>query len=158
MGAGAPSVSSSATLSRLLSSLSGNGGVSCHVHVNVRNQTAPGSLLTCREVLGVFFTWVRFDLVTAQFARPWMWREPSMAPLYASGAEFSWQETAWLQGHRVAAATSTHAGPTIYDVIHFIRAVRDVESTPDYHLLAEHEKFQRLFGKAADTPASRIGR
>ena len=46
------------------------------------------------ELLAVYFAWVKFDLVTARFARPWMWREPSVAPLYATGSEFQWHEKA----------------------------------------------------------------
>ncbi|KAL1510902.1 hypothetical protein AB1Y20_005733 [Prymnesium parvum] len=147
LGVGAPAVSAS-----------GHSGCSCHVHVNVRNPAAPGSILSCREVLGVFFAWVRFDLVTARFARPWMWREPSMAPLYATGAEFSWQEAAWQQGQRVAAHNSPNAGPATYDVPLFVRGVRQVERAADFATLTEEEKCTRIFGRAAETPASRIGR
>ena len=42
--------------------------------------------------------WVRFDFVTMRFARSWCWRERWAAPLYATGAEFLFQEKAWEQG------------------------------------------------------------
>ena len=65
--------------------------------------------MSCLEVLAVYFAWVRYDLVTAHFARPWMWREPSMAPLYATGSEFSWRETAWAQGMHECTHARMHA-------------------------------------------------
>jgi len=75
-----------------------------HVHVNVRNPEAGGALLTAEEILDVFFHWVRFDQVTQPFARPWMWREPSCAPLLATGAEMGSLEDPWgeSQGARSA--------------------------------------------------------
>ena len=84
LGAAAPSLSATA-----------NSGSSIHVHVNVRSAVAGGDALSVPELLSVYFAWVQFDLVTARFARPWMWREPSMAPMYATGSEFAWHEKAW---------------------------------------------------------------
>ena len=65
------------------------------MHVNVRSAVAGGDALSVPELLSVYFAWVQFDLVTSRFARPWMWREPSMAPMYATGSEFAWHEKAW---------------------------------------------------------------
>lgn len=76
-------------------------GTAVHVHVNVRSRTAAGAPLSVRELLGVVLSWARFDLVTARLARPWMWREPSCCPLYASGPELysgNGQDAAWNQG------------------------------------------------------------
>jgi hypothetical protein len=141
LGAGAPALSATA-----------NGGCSLHVHVNVRNKLAGGDALSCAEILDVYFSWIRFDLVLARFARPWMWREPSMAPLYATGSEFAWQELAWTQGSVEAADRKT------YDVPLFVRAVRAIYAEHGFQELAEDEKLERLFGRDARSPASGIGR
>ena len=144
IGAGAPA----------LSALGTSGG-SLHVHVNVCNPNAGGNSLSCLEMLSVFFAWVRFDLVTAKFARPWMWREPSMAPLYATGAEFSWQEPAWQQGI-VASASAA-----MYDVPHLLMVVRSLYADPGFAAASDEEQRERLFGRAATDPASpaaQIGR
>jgi len=58
-----------------------SSGTAVHVHVNVRNASARGELLSPREILHVVLSWIRFDLATARLTRPWMWREPSCAPL-----------------------------------------------------------------------------
>ena len=113
---------------------------------------AGGDQLSCREVLAVYLAWVRFDLVTARFARPWMWREPSMAPLYATGTEFSWPEKAWEQG------TATAVNKAFYDIPTFARAIRDVVGSAGYESLGEEVKRERLFGRHADSPTSGIGR
>ncbi len=142
MGAGAPPTSATAA-----------SATNLHVHVNVRNPGAGGDLLSCDEVLSVFVAWVRYDAVTARFARPWMWREASTAPLYASGAEFSWHEKAWEQGE------SAHPNKyEKYDVPCFLRAVRAVRGAPGFAALTDDEKVERLFGRDPGTPASRLGR
>ena len=87
-----------------------------HVHVNVTNPSAGGRVLSALQLCDVLFwwvrsdlvsltptptltltltRWVRFDLVTQTFARPWMWAEPSCAPLYATGAEMGTLERSW---------------------------------------------------------------
>jgi hypothetical protein len=142
MGAGAPPTSATAA-----------SATNLHVHVNVRNPSAGGDLLSCDEVLSVFVAWVRYDAVTARFARPWMWREASTAPLYASGAEFSWHEKAWEQGE------GAHPNKyEMYDVPCFLRAVRAARGVPGFAALTDDEKVERLFGRDPGTPASRLGR
>ena len=141
LGAGAPALSAT-----------GNSGSSVHVHVNVRNPVAGGDPLSCMEILNVFFAWVRFDGVTSRFARPWMWREPSMAPLYATGAEFAWRETAWQQGSRPSPGTNM----ATYDVPTFVRAVRECCASEGFESLSEESKLSMLFG--AMSPASGLGR
>jgi len=87
MGAAASSVSASA-----------HSGTAVHVHVNVRNTKSGGSLLNAGELLDVVLAWIRFDLVTQTYARPWLWCEPSATPLYATGPEMgtlvnlTWEE------------------------------------------------------------------
>lgn len=142
LGAGAPALSATA-----------NGGCSLHVHVNTRSAVAGGDTLRVDELLNVYFAWVAYDLVTAKFARPWMWREPSMAPLYATGAEFAWHEKAWEQGH-----AATAAGKTTYDVPEFLRAVLALHSDAAFRAKTDAAKLEALFGRAPDTPASRVGR
>lgn len=141
MGAGAPSISAT-----------GNGGCSLHVHVNVVNPEAGGEVLSAREVLNVVVAWIVYDAVTMRFARPWCWREPSMTGLYATGAEFSWREKAWEQGRM------PNPNSTTYDVPTFVAGVRSVLSAPGYASLPEATKRELLFGRAAETPASRLGR
>ena len=141
LGAGAPAVSDYA-----------HSGGSIHCHVNVTHPTAGGSVLSCTEILNVVFSWIVFDLVTARFARPWMWREPSMAPLYATGSEFAWREKAWEQG-----CTRSNDKAT-YDVPRFITAVRELMITPAWKAMSEAEHIEALFGRSASTPSSRIGR
>lgn len=66
-----------------------DSGTAVHIHVNVRNADARGEPLSARALLRIVLAWVRFDAVTARFARAWMWREPSCAPLFATGPEFA---------------------------------------------------------------------
>ena len=143
LGAGAPALSDTA-----------NGGCSLHVHVNVANAsaTAGGDTLSHLEVLNVYLAWARFDGVTARFARPWMWREPSMAPMYATGAEFAWHEKAWEQG------SSAAPDPATYDIPTFVRAVHAVGRSDGFSVLDEPTKRERLFGRRVGTPATSIGR
>ena len=75
-----------------------------------------------------------------------------MAPLYATGSEFAWHEKAWEQGQASTSDTSA------YDVPSFLRAVRSICSEAGFHDLSEESKLERLFGRARETPASRIGR
>ena len=42
-----------------------------HVHVNVRHADARGDALSAAELLAVWASWVRFDLVTLFLARSW---------------------------------------------------------------------------------------
>jgi hypothetical protein len=65
---------------------------SLHVHCNVRNARARGRLLTAREILAVFVSWVRFDAVTMRFCRSWCWADRWAAPLHATGSEFTFNE------------------------------------------------------------------
>ena len=77
----------------------GHSGTAVHVHVNVRNAKSGGSVLSAGELLDVVLAWIRFDLVTQAYARPWLWCEPSATPLYATGPEMgtlvnrTWEET-----------------------------------------------------------------
>lgn len=90
--------------------------------------------------------------MSAKFARPWMWREPSMAPLYATGSEFAWRETAWAQGSTVGASKA------IYDVPLFVRAVREMCTSEAFASWSDEEQIEALFGRGADSPATGIGR
>ena len=74
-----------------------------------------------------------------------------MAPLYASGSEFAWRETAWEQGRTAA------RDPATYDVPTFVRAVRSLYAD-GLASQSEEEQLEGLFGRARHTPASRIGR
>lgn len=145
LGCGAPALSAT-----------GNGGGSLHVHVNVRSPIAGGSPLSVEEILHVYISWVRFDSVTARCARPWCWREPSMAPLYASGTEFLYREKAWEQGG--GNATASHERLATYDIPKFVAAVRALLHAPGWSEYSEDEQLERLFGRADATPASQIGR
>lgn len=130
----------------------GYSGTHLHVHVNVRNPLAGGTLLTAEQIYRVFFWWVRFDLVTARFARPWLWRDHSTAPLYATGAEFEYHEALWEQGR--GGPPSTHwahvveASPTLrarrQDLPTFVHTAHAVVREEGYDSLPEAAKVSRL--------------
>ena len=84
----------------------GHSATAIHVHVNVRNPAAGGTLLSAVELLGVLFAWIRFDQVTLRFARSWMWSEPSCAPLLATGAEMGSLEDPWVYAGDVGMPSS----------------------------------------------------
>ena len=69
-----------------------------HCHVNVTNPEGAGRLLWHREILSVWQAWVKYDLVTTKLARSWLWRDRWAAPLYATGAEFTFDQKPWEQG------------------------------------------------------------
>ena len=79
-------------------SLKAEPGCEMHVHVNVLNPDARGPVLTAKQLFCVWVAWVQFDLVIARFARSWMWCDRWAGPLFATGAEFTWEEIPWLQG------------------------------------------------------------
>ena len=141
-----------------------HGGASLHCHVNVTNPEASGELLNAMDILSVFFRWVEFDLVIGRLARPWMWREPSSAPLYATGSEFAWVEDGFEQGSRPFPASQHN-----YDVPLFIEGCRRVihqESggAAAFGGLSLEEQLARLFycepkGTApGSTPGALLGR
>ncbi len=136
-------------------------GTAVHVHVNVRNPLAAGGMLSERELLAVVLEWIRFDLVTARFARPWMWREPSCTPLYASGPELfagNGQDKAWNTGLRallpgVAGGTSTlQLGA---DVPGYVAGVYALLRKPDFLALPEETRLKTLFDQL---PEATLGR
>jgi len=49
-------------------------------YMHICNYTSRNVPCPFREILAVWLAWVRYDLVTARFARPWMWRESSQPP------------------------------------------------------------------------------
>jgi len=69
-----------------------------HVHVNVANPDAAGRILTHREILSVWQAWVVYDLAISRLSRSWRWRDKWAAPLYATGAEYSFEQKPWQQG------------------------------------------------------------
>ena len=83
-----------------------DSGTAVHVHVNVCNASARGNLLSPRQILDVFCSWVRFELVSVRFARACMWREPSCLPLFATGPEFTREKAKAQATQRLAAASS----------------------------------------------------
>ena len=138
-----------------------HGGASTHVHVNVCHPHAGGAVLGAIDILGVFFAWVRFDLVTARLARPWMWREPSSAPLYATGSEFAFLEDGLQQG-----AAPYPSKASIYDIPSFVKGCRSVVNAADFAELSASEQLERLFGgppkgtegSEGTTPGALLGR
>ena len=136
-----------------------HGGASVHCHVNVTNPGARGELLRTRDVLSLFFSWVRYDLVTCRLVRPWFWREPSSAPLFATGAEFAWVESGFDQGSRAHPQARFS-----YDVPQFIAGCRRVVNSADYDRLSQEAQMELLFGgepkgtAPGDTPGALLGR
>ena len=132
----------------------GHCGSALHVHVNVRNPEAGGRRLCVDEVLRVLWWWIRFDLVTASFARPWMWRENSAAPMYATGAEFEYHEAAWDQGLSLPSKSllpvaSAAVRRRQYDVPLFVRALHAAVRQPGYDGLSDDGRVATLL-QAAD--------
>ena len=125
----------------------GHAGTAVHVHVNVRDERAAGTPLTAREILRVVCWWVRFDAVTARFARPWCWRDHYCAPLHATGAEPA--EPAWDASPTVEAwtaeATDSSAAARATRRIHqhlpaFVRAAHAAVHAADFAALSEADQ------------------
>ena len=119
--------------------------------MNVRNPAAGGDLLSCDEVLSVFVAWVRYDAVTARFARPWCWRDHYCAPLHATGAEPA--EPAWDASPTVEAwtaeATDSSAAARATRRVHqhlpaFVRAAHAAVHAADFAALSEADQVERL--------------
>jgi hypothetical protein len=90
---------------------------------------------------------VRFDLVTARFARPWFWREPSCAPLYAGGAEFGFTEAAWEQGlgcSRGVERDGSAPARRQYHVPDFVHAAHALLQSDGWGALPEDERVAAL--------------
>jgi hypothetical protein len=108
----------------------GQSASSIHVHVNVRNPaawprqplTAADDVPSTRRLLAVVATWIRFDSVIRTFSKPWMWRDRSLAPMFATGPEFMHQEVAWKQGTTPLDEAAAASLPT-YNVPSFFRHV-----------------------------------
>ena len=87
----------------------GQSASSIHVHVNIRNPDAwprtsledIDDVLATQSLLSVVLNYIRFDGIIRTFSKPWMWRDRSLAPMFASGPEFSWQENAWSLGKTI---------------------------------------------------------
>lgn len=118
---------------------------SVHVHVNVREPTAAGSLLTARQILAVWLEWVRYDMVLLRLARPWVWREPWCGPLYATGPELAHSEAAWEQGGRAFTDEAANHGHHIYDVPKFLEGVHAAMRGPEWGALDEAGRVALLF-------------
>ena len=143
-----------------------------HVHVNVRNPSSGGTLLSAMQICNVVFGWIRFDLVTRTFARPWLWCDPSCVPLYATGAErgtlshLTWQEVTEADVMAdISDPTEGHDGETgeqrarrrlLGDVPAFVHAIHAVVHADDFEALSEAEKVEALFGFGS--PGADLGR
>jgi len=105
------------------------------------------------------FAWIRFDQVTLQFARPWMWSEPSCAPLLATGAEMGSLEEPW-QYESNGGGGVEQVGQNVlqpmrarYDVPTFVRDVWTIVHTDGFEQLTEQHKVGRLFGLGSPAEA-----
>jgi hypothetical protein len=164
-GAAAASISSSC-----------HSATAIHVHVNVRNPSSGGSILDAMQLCEVVFGWIRFDLITQGFARPWLWCEPSCVPLYATGAEMgtlshlTWQEVTEAE---VSADISDPADRTgdveagsgcappskrrkLGDVPALVHAMHAIVHADGFDALSEAEKVDELFGIGG--PGADLGR
>jgi hypothetical protein len=124
----------------------------------------------------VVFGWIRFDLITQGFARPWLWCEPSCVPLYATGAEMgtlshlTWQEVTEAE---VLADISDPADRTgdveagsgcappskrrkLGDVPALVHAMHAIVHADGFDALSEAEKVDELFGIGG--PGADLGR
>mmetsp|Transcript_108264 Transcript_108264/g.248274 ORF Transcript_108264/g.248274 Transcript_108264/m.248274 type:complete len:527 (-) Transcript_108264:749-2329(-) len=94
-----------------------------HTHVNIRNPAVKGTMLSPRQVVGLWVAWVQFELVTRRFYRSWAWRDRSSTALFATGTECSWHEVAWKQGSGpVAGEAEKHDVPTLFK--HFVTTLQ----------------------------------
>ena len=149
-----------------------------HVHVNVTNAASGGTLLGAMQICDVVLGWIRFDLVTQRFARPWMWGEPSCVPLYATGAELGTLEHLTWQTVTEAEVEADIAHPAaqrsaddprdrqreamqagrrkLGDVPAFVLELYALVNADDFDDLSEADKLDALFG--IGSPGSYIGR
>ena len=136
----------------------GFSGSAVHIHVNVCSPIARGDPLSAREVLNVWLAWTVFDSVlAAAFARPWMWREPSCAPLYASGAEMS---AAAAAAWSLPSSSPEAPGPAYdaFDVPAFLAGVHEALRRPEYAALPDELSRRRWLFDPDDSPASGLTR
>ena len=133
----------------------GLSGTSLHVHVNVCDPCAAGVALTPRQILAVWIAWVRFDLVTALFARPWMRRSPSCAPLFATGPEI-----ASGPSHAAPAAweVDDKADVNAADVPAFLARLKLHLSSDGFEELPRSEQLRRLFSQSEGSASGPLGR
>ena len=125
-----------------------------HVHVNVRNPKAAGELLTARQLANIALAWIRFDLVTLRLCRAWMWREPSAAPLFATGPEFTRAHKAEKGG-----ADLEWDVPAFYAALHAVLGGGDDNATAAFDALDDAEQVARVFGpKGKGSPVEGLGR
>ena len=132
----------------------GLSGTSLHVHVNVCNPRAAGRCLSAREVLAVWIAWVRYEMVTAQLARPWMRRSPSCVPLFATGPEIAAGPshaagTAWEEPQSKVAGA---------DVPAFLDRAQRLLRREGFEALPVQEQLRHLFARNQDSAASALGR
>ena len=118
-----------------------------HVHVNVRNSHASGTLLSAREIVHVALAWIRFDHVTSRCTRPWMWRNVDSLPLLASGPEC-------IRLKNEPSHTAERAGEA--NVPQWFEAVRRLMCEPSFDELDGATQVEVLFGDTS--PARVLGR
>ena len=122
---------------------------STHVHVNVRCELAAGTLLSPRQILAVWLSWVKYDLITARLAKPWRWR--TCSSLFATGPEPEegmpsslplpsslLDGDAWQREEAEALRDS-------FDVPAFVAHARETLGAVGFDELTEHEQLERLF-------------
>ena len=154
-GAAATSICRTHTTLLTVADCACDSGTAVHVHVNVRNAEASGELLSARELLRVVLAWVRFVLVTSRFTRAWMWREPSCAPLFATGPEFT-RSVAVEHGDNDEVSTAEPPGAEEWDVPTFLVRVHALLHSAEFRALGDDEQVRRLFGE--DSPGRGLGR
>mmetsp|Transcript_43126 Transcript_43126/g.138682 ORF Transcript_43126/g.138682 Transcript_43126/m.138682 type:complete len:614 (+) Transcript_43126:98-1939(+) len=147
-----------------------DSGCAIHVHINVRNADARGKVLSALEIVHVVLAWVRFDLVTSRFARAWYWREPSCAPLFASGVEFWPQQRpaqsshidGWAMsaqcgvGESVLVDQANEGGAGQWQVPEFVASVHSMLRSEAFIALDDEDQVRALFGEGS--PAASLGR
>ena len=137
-----------------------------HVHINVSNPLSGGTVLSAMQICDVVLAWIRFDLVTQRFARPWLWCEPSCAPMYATGAELGTLDHLTWQKVTEAEVMEDIATPCAFEgngddkkyrcVPTFVRALHAMVNADDFGALSEADKMDSLFGIGG--PGADLGR
>lgn len=130
----------------------GQSASSIHVHVNVINKDAwprmqvddIDDVQKTRSLLGVVFGWIIFDRVVQSFSKPWMWRDRSLAPMFANGPEFLWRELTWNHGTTALdASTEGDIEIKMYNVPAFYRHIYDCFQSYD----GSESLFEKVFSR-----------
>ena len=123
-----------------------------HCHVNVVHPGAAGRPLSLRQVLSVWQAWVTYELVVARLSRSWRWRDRYASPLYATGAEFSFEQKPWEQGAVLGGTAPLVAN----DVPSFVRHCHSMVRSVSFAAAADEAERLSLMFRKGRTPGKYV--